>query len=410
VYVAAGGSGGACTAYDETTGASVWSQHTNGDATSAAVVGSTLYCGGHFGGAGAIAGQSRKGIAALDTATGNLLPFAPVLDMAQPVWSVASQPGDSNVYVGGDFVNLSFLQQSHFAMFLGADHQGTALPPSSFTAQAGDGVVHLSWAPPSSDENHVVTGYTIFRGTTPGGELKKSLAAPDATTFVFDDTAVTNGQAYYYTIVTRNSAGKGVTSTEVTATPASGIVPSLPGAPTMMAVANPPAEIDLLWNPPASNGGAPIVSYNVYRSTTAGGEGTTPYATGVNGLAFADLFNVSAGTTYFYRVAAVNAAGVGPQSSEVSAVETAGKPGIPVLSATVSGSSVNLTWTTPPNGGTPITKYVLTRDAVRVPGNINGTKNAFTDTTAPPGQHVYRIKALNAQGSGLYSAPVTVTI
>jgi hypothetical protein len=411
VYVSAGGSGGACTALDQTTGAQLWSQHTNGDATSVALIGSTLYCGGHFGGDGAIAGQVRKGLAALDASSGALLPMYPVLDTAQPVWSLGSQSGDPNLYVGGDFTAVSGVVQSHFAMFLDAVNQGTALAPSGLRAQAGDGVVHLSWSQPSTDRNHPVTGFTIYRGTSPGGEnMKSALTAPMSQTFTFDDTAVTNGTTYYYKILSRSSAGKGVLSTEVSDTPTAGLVPGMPGAPQMMAIANPAGEVDVSWNPPADNGGSPVTSYTIYRSTSPGTEGTTPYVTGVVGLTFRDLFNVSAGTTYFYVVAAVTSGGTGPQSTEVSAVETAGKPGVAVLSGSVSGGVVTLTWSVPPDGGTPITKYVITRDAVRLTGNVKPPATSFVDSTVTPGTHVYRIKALNAQGSGLNSQAFTITV
>jgi hypothetical protein len=406
-----GGTGGACTALDEKTGAPLWSQHTNGDVTSVALIGATLYCGGHFGGTGAIAGQVRKGIAELDPSTGALLPMAPVLDSALPVWSLGTQTRDANLYVGGDFTLISFVQQSHFAMFLDAKNQGVALAPSGFRAQAGDGVVHLSWTPPSSDRGHVVTGYTIYRGTSPGGEnLTKSLVAPMSTTLTFDDATAANGTTYYYEILTRNSAGKGPLSSEVSATPQSGIKPKPPHPPEMMTIANPPGEIDLSWNPPSNNGGSPVTSYTIYRSTTSGGEGTTPYATGVTGLAFQDQFDVAVGTTYYYVVSAVTSAGTGAPGAEVSAVETPGRPGTPTLSCSANAGNVSLTWTAPPDGGTPITKYVITRDAVRLNVHVGPSKTSIVDSTATPGSHTYRIKAVNAQGAGLYSAPCTVSV
>jgi fibronectin type 3 domain-containing protein len=45
-------------------------------------------------------------------------------------------------------------------------------------------------------------------------------------------------------------------------------------------------------------------SFNVYRGTVAGGEGTTPYATGITSTSFLDIGGM-AGTTYFYKVTAV---------------------------------------------------------------------------------------------------------
>ncbi len=54
----------------------------------------------------------------------------------------------------------------------------------------------------------------------------------------------------------------------------------------------------------------------VYRGLTPGGEGTRPVAAGVTGLSYLDT-GLTNGKTYFYRVAATNAAGEGPRSAEV---------------------------------------------------------------------------------------------
>ena len=58
-------------------------------------------------------------------------------------------------------------------------------------------------------------------------------------------------------------------------------------------------------------------SYDIYRSTTSGGEGTTPYQTGVTATTFTDT-GLTNGTTYYYTVTAVNSSGQGSQSSQIS--------------------------------------------------------------------------------------------
>ena len=56
---------------------------------------------------------------------------------------------------------------------------------------------------------------------------------------------------------------------------------------------------------------AGAVSYNVYRGTSPGGEGTTPVATGVTVLGFTDT-GLTNGTTYYYQMTALNAGGEMP--------------------------------------------------------------------------------------------------
>ena len=62
---------------------------------------------------------------------------------------------------------------------------------------------------------------------------------------------------------------------------------------------------------------AGAVTYNVYRGVTAGGESSTPIATGLTSAPYIDNTAVN-GTTYFYIIKGVNAAGIGPASNEVS--------------------------------------------------------------------------------------------
>jgi hypothetical protein len=73
------------------------------------------------------------------------------------------------------------------------------------------------------------------------------------------------------------------------------------------------AQVALSWT--ASTG---AVSYDVYRSISANGEGGTPLATGVTGTTFTDSTAVF-GTTYFYKVSAVNTGGQSGLSNEASA-------------------------------------------------------------------------------------------
>jgi fibronectin type 3 domain-containing protein len=79
-----------------------------------------------------------------------------------------------------------------------------------------------------------------------------------------------------------------------------------------------PHSVTLRWRPPTSGRGSPIVSYNVYRSTTPGG----PYvriASSVNAPPYDDSL-VNGGRTYYYVVTSVDAAGRESRySSEISA-------------------------------------------------------------------------------------------
>jgi len=74
--------------------------------------------------------------------------------------------------------------------------------------------------------------------------------------------------------------------------------------------------INVRWSTP-DDGGSPITHYNIYRSTSSGNEVYYTYVPAPT-TTFRDT-NVTAGTTYYYQVSAVNAVGEGDRSNEVNA-------------------------------------------------------------------------------------------
>lgn len=72
-------------------------------------------------------------------------------------------------------------------------------------------------------------------------------------------------------------------------------------------------QVVLAWN--ASSG---ATSYNVYRATTSGGEGSTPFKTGVTSATYTDT-GLSNTATYYYEVTAVNSFGESSKSNEAHA-------------------------------------------------------------------------------------------
>jgi endoglucanase Acf2/fibronectin type 3 domain-containing protein len=94
---------------------------------------------------------------------------------------------------------------------------GTAVPsaPAALSATVVYAYeVDLSWAAPSGS----VTGYNVYRGTSAGGESATPLNATPITGTNFQDTTVSPGNSYYYTVVAVNAAGSSGPSNEATAT------------------------------------------------------------------------------------------------------------------------------------------------------------------------------------------------
>ncbi|MGO8670940.1 MAG: malectin domain-containing carbohydrate-binding protein [Capsulimonadaceae bacterium] len=86
-----------------------------------------------------------------------------------------------------------------------------------------------------------------------------------------------------------------------------------PAAPTGLTATGGCAQVGLSWT-----GSSGATSYNVYRGTAAGGESTTAIATGIASTSYTNTGLPNA-TTYYYKIAAVSAAGTSGLSNEASA-------------------------------------------------------------------------------------------
>jgi hypothetical protein len=93
--------------------------------------------------------------------------------------------------------------------------------------------------------------------------------------------------------------------------------PSLPSAPQAFTATAITHQVFLSWKAPGSNGTSAITNYTVYRGTSASNE--TLLITLGPVLTYTDL-SVNEGTTYYYKVAAVNGNGAGANSTEQSAM------------------------------------------------------------------------------------------
>ncbi|MFL5676970.1 MAG: fibronectin type III domain-containing protein, partial [Chloroflexota bacterium] len=133
----------------------------------------------------------------------------------------------------------------------------------------------------------------------------------------YSDTSVTNGTTYFYAVSALNAIGEGSRSTERSATPTAPA--TLPGSPrNVTATPNSSKGINLAWQAPTSNGGSAVTQHRIYRSTTSGAETLLASVTGTT-FSYRDA-STRRSTLYYYVIRAVNAVGVGPNSTEVSAI------------------------------------------------------------------------------------------
>jgi hypothetical protein len=179
-----------------------------------------------------------------------------------------------------------------------------------------------------------------------------------------------------------------------------GLFATVPGAPVLSGLEGNNVN-RLTWTTP-SNGGAAITGYKVYRGTSSGGETLLTSVGAVNSF---DDTGVTNGTTYYYRVSAVNAKGEGSTSNEV-ALKPAFKaaPSAPQrLKASAKKGGVMLTWSAPADQGTaPVTGYRVYRSAA--PGletflvAVGNTTHYSDEGLASGATYYYKVTAVNAVG------------
>ncbi len=269
--------------------------------------------------------------------------------------------------------------------------------PASLAATAGDSTVALSWNGVSD-----ATSYRLKRGVAAGGPYTVLPNAINATSF--SDSGLTNGTTYYYRVYAVNAGGSSPDSNEANAKPVAPIV-TPPTAPTNVTATAGDASVSLSWS--AVSG---ATSYNVKRGTASGNY--TTFTPNVSSTNFSDsgLFN---GTTYYYRVTAVNSAGNSPDSAEVQATPVAPipLPGAPQnLVATAGNTQIVLSW----NAASDAASYKIRRSLTNgsgyttLPASV--TANSYTDTGLTNGTpYYYRVYAVNATGNGPDSDQATAT-
>jgi hypothetical protein len=204
-------------------------------------------------------------------------------------------------------------------------------------------------------------------------------------------------------------------SPEVTPTPtvAPTPAPAPPSAPRSLAASpNLASGVGLGWQPPSSEGTAPVTGYRIYRAT-----GTGPLALHVSigaVLGYSDAA-VENGTSYRYAVAAVSAAGEGPRTAEVTAVRGTPPSAPRSLKASATKSGIALSWAPPSSdGGSAVTGYRVYRGTSSGTGTflvaVGAGATGVTDSSVVKRtRYWYRVTAVNALGEGPSTPGVTAT-
>lgn len=211
---------------------------------------------------------------------------------------------DNTVSAGQDRVNVNSLYVAN-APGLPTALEGTAATTS----------VSLAWAAPTSDGDSPITDYAVEFG--PDTASYTAVTRTPSTAATQTVTGLTASTEYVFRVAAINAVGTGSFTSPITRTT---LAPTVPGAPTGL-TATPDGfgygYVTLAWTAPADDGGAAITDYTIQYSSN-GGSSWTNYTWGQWGTN-ENLYGLTVGTEYTFRVAAVNSAGTGAWSSTATA-------------------------------------------------------------------------------------------
>ena len=188
---------------------------------------------------------------------------------------------------------------------------------------------------------------------------------------------------------------------------------TVPDAPTSVSATAGNAEATVSFIAPANDGGSAITGYTVTASpggATANGASSPITVTGL-----------SNGTAYTFTVVATNSIGDSVPSAASLSATPATVPGVPTgLSGTAGDKQIQVSFTAPANGGSPITNYQYSTDngntylafsPADTSSPVTITKLSSDGTTDLTNSVAYtiRLKAVNSIGVSTASSSISVT-
>ncbi|MFD0587192.1 S8 family serine peptidase [Paenibacillus sp. GCM10027627] len=265
--------------------------------------------------------------------------------------------------------------------------------PVALTVTPESGLLRLNWT-----SSHA-TSYTIERSTAHNGTF--SVIATGVTGTTYGDSTGISGGRYYYRVIASNASGS--TRSNLDNGVLSGANTTIPPVPSQLAATAGNTSVQLSWS--ASSGAS---SYTVKRGTASSGP-FTAIASGLTSTSFNDT-GVTNGSTYYYVVAAKNAAGESANSASVQATPIEAPAAPAGLTATAGNASVQLAWPAAARAASYTVKRGLAAAGPFSTVTSGITATSYNDTGLTNGTtYHYVVTASNSAGESGHSPVALAT-
>jgi fibronectin type 3 domain-containing protein len=276
---------------------------------------------------------------------------------------------------------------------------------TNVVATPGAGQVALTWTAPVAKGGSPITGYLVEKSLD-GNTWMVVTSNSGSSLTSYNVTGLANGTTTYLRVSAINGAGNGLPTGAVTVTPL-----TTASAPLSLVATPGNTQVALVWAAPLDNGGSAITGYTIQVSSNSGATWST--MANVVGTTYTATA-LTNGTSYAFRVLAVNGGGAGSASAPDVAVPFAAASGVRNLVVTAADGQLTASWQAPSsNGGSAISSY---RVAYSTDGGatfsadvvVTGTTAVITGLTNGTAV-VVRVIPVNAGGNGavVTSAPAT---